>query len=105
MWAVYVDDPIGFMHLICECRNLKDATSCVYQWAKLSTFWKQWKLDYPEHNLLWSIYKTNERNMPEIMHQDTGIHENPGAGVAETKDFSPWRSVPRCYLFRPISGQ
>ena len=75
MWAVYVYDPIGYMHLICECKKFKDVEQCVYQWSQLSTFWKQWSLDYPEHNLSWSIYKTNERNMPEIMHElDTGIH-------------------------------
>jgi hypothetical protein len=66
MWAVYVDDPIGYQHLICECRNPKDAKQCVYQWARLSKFWKQWTLDYLNHNLLWQVLPSKGRNMPEI---------------------------------------
>jgi hypothetical protein len=53
-YALYVDDPIGYLHLIAEFNDLKRRDDILHNWIRMSKDWKQWKLDYPEHcNLLW----------------------------------------------------
>jgi hypothetical protein len=76
-YALYVDDPIGYEHLIAEFNDLNREKELLYSWARGSTILKQWQLDYPDFvNLLWFVIPVKGR-MPEIGQYiyDKGIKE------------------------------